>query len=468
MKMTRAGGLIRITLICTLLAVNGCLLIGCGKADASAYDGYLRAACEAWHFQGVALVACGDSIVFRQGYGKADIESGRDNTVASKFPLGSITKQFTAAAVLQLADRGRIDLNEFVSSYLSDYPHETGERITIHHLLSHTSGIPSVNQDLQGLMMADRAVAPEELVQTFEHLPLEFEPGSRYAYSNCGYVLLGRIIEAVSGMPYDDYIAAHILKPLGMSRSGMFYDYAERSDFARGYQMRGDGMLKKKTAIHLSMGYSAGALCATAGDLFIWHRALSDTVLLKAETIRKMFTPNLGDYGYGWLIRDNDGHRVAAHAGGSPGYSTWIERWLDDSLLVVVFSNNVNASVGTIAGSLARIAQALPYDMPARRTATTLPPETIAEYAGVYEMTDGRHRIITVDDNKLLSRLGNGPAVWLIPEARDRFYFAHDDTVTLDFTRGEDGRVVGHVVRWIGGEAGGRKLSAAEAAAIGR
>ncbi len=432
--------------IATLLLT---IIISCDNPETAQtpYDEYMKAAEEAWQFQGTVLVARNDSILFRKGYGPAQIENNRPNTPETKFLIASTTKPFTAIAVMQLYQQGLIDLQEFVSTYLPDYPKETGKRVTIHHLLSHTSGIPDVIGNPEFQKRLGEYLSPEDITAYFKDLPLQFEPGKQYAYSSANYILLGRIIENMTGISWDEYIQRHICTPFDLQNTGVFYDYAERDDFATGYAPNREGILNALPSINPSCGYSAGSLASTVDDLYKISRALYDTVLLDRKTIDVMLTPHTATYGYGWLIDDLGDHRLTAHGGGAPGYISIWQRWLDDSLCVIVLSNIVTAPAHVIATGLAAIALSEPYELPKVKQPITLSPDELKAYEGDYQLESGEIRHIALQTQHLTARRGDGPQYVILPETDDRFFFANDYMTTISFMRNPDGEITGHVIK---------------------
>jgi CubicO group peptidase (beta-lactamase class C family) len=190
-----------------------------GDAFTNELDEYLTASHEVWKFHGAALVAKDGKVLFKKGYGMASLELGVPSAPQMKYLIGSITKQFTAVAILQLEEKGRLSLEDPITKFLPDYPKETGDRVTIHHLLRHTSGVPSYTDNPEAMGLRTTPTTLEALIALFEDLPLDFEPGEKYEYSNSGYVLLGAVIEAVSGMTYEEYIKANIFDVVGMTNS---------------------------------------------------------------------------------------------------------------------------------------------------------------------------------------------------------------------------------------------------------
>ena len=426
-------------------------------------DDYLTAAHDIWKFHGAALVATDCKVILKRAYGMANIELGVPNTPEMKFQIGSITKQFTAAAVLKLEEKALLSTSDPITKHLPDYPAENGDRITIHHLLSHTSGIPNYT-NMPGVMENAALASPvEELIAIFKDEPLDFEPGEKYRYSNSNYIVLGAIIEKVSGQTYEDCLQENVFGPLGMDNSG--YDHRDRimKNRAAGYSQNEEGELTNAEFVHMSTPYAAGALYSTVGDMFIWDQALYTDRLLSQSSRQKMFTPNKGDYGYGWVIRESSGRKCIRHNGGIPGFYTTIDRWVDEKVTVVVLSNNDRAPVENISGALAAMVFGEPYDMPVIKTPAEMNPSLFADYEGVYQIEEGVYRIITADDTALYSQHSAGPLFRIFPEADDKFYFEHDNMTTLKFEREEGGTVVRHVIHRSRGDEPAEKLGPEQA-----
>lgn len=315
-------------------------------------DEYLNARND--QFSGSVLIARNGVILINKGYGMANYELSVPNTAKTRFRLGSITKQFTAAAILQLQEKGLLDLDAPLTRYLPDYPH--GDLISIHQLLSHTSGIANYT-DFPGFM--DNLGAPtsvEKVIASFKDKPLASQPGQKFSYNNSGYLLLGHIIEKVSGQSYEDYLTEHIFTPLWMKDTG--YDHTETvlQNRASGYTSLNGRQLCNASYMDMSNAYSAGALYSTVEDLYLWDRALYTGSVLSRESLSKMFAPGMGAYGYGWYIGQVSGRRVVHHGGNINGFSTYIARYIDDDVLVIVLSNLERAPVTQISWDLGAIA----------------------------------------------------------------------------------------------------------------
>jgi len=286
----------------------------------SKLDHMMGALAEEDSFTGAVLVARNGEILLSQAYGWADREKRLPNTPQTKFRIGSVTKQFTAMAVLLLQAQGRLNVHEHVCTYIPECP-AAWQEITIHHFLTHTSGIPNFTSFLDYGKLKARHSTPEQTIARFKDKPLDFQPGEKYRYSNSGYIVLGYIIEQASGQPYELYLQQHIFEPLQMTSSG--YDHNDGS-LATGYT-GAKSRWKKADTIDMSIPFAAGALFSTLEDLYRWDQALYTDQFASQESLDLMFNPHVkigGDesYGYGWVFRKN---------GGPPGHqSRRRDRWL--------------------------------------------------------------------------------------------------------------------------------------------
>jgi CubicO group peptidase (beta-lactamase class C family) len=354
------------------------------------------------------LIVQDGRVLYKAGYGAANVDQGITNAPDTRFHLASVTKQFTAAAVLQLHDRGVLNLDDLVSKYLPDFTH--GAKMTIADLLHHTAGVPD-------FISYDQA----------RNAPLECEPGERLNYSNTGYQILGRIIEKVSNRSYGAYLKENIFNPLGMKNSGL-------EDFKAGKRATGY-LLKPADRSYYDSGIddasgaaAAGGLYSTVEDMLLWDRTLNDETLLKRETIERAFAPatlksgRKTNYGFGWMISERRGLREIGHGGDITGFNTYIARYPDQKFTVIVLSNAGMRPPGPIptAGEAAhKIADIYLEDQmePVQElTALKLDPTILARYVGEYELqapqviidNSGKVFKITLEDGKLMgeSKIG--------------------------------------------------------------
>ena len=325
-----------------VLTVTGALAAQSTSELAVKADAYIKAA----GIQGSVLLAKNGKVILAKGYGLANIELDVPNKPETKFRLGSITKQFTAASILQLQEKGKLKVDDPISKYIPGTP-AAWSGITIHHLLTHTSGIHSYTDDVgYPAHMRDKTATPLDFIQRFRDRPLDFAPGEKFHYDNSGYFLLGVIIEQVSGVKYEDYLRRNIFEPLRMEATGYDWPTTILKDRASGYSKGVGG--KEINADFLDMGqpYAAGSLYSTVLDLYKWDRALYTTRILSAQSIHSAFTPNKYDwaegikYGYGWGIAQVHGHTAVGHGGGINGFSTVIWRAIEEDATSIVLSNN--------------------------------------------------------------------------------------------------------------------------------
>lgn len=312
-------------------------------------DRYIESEVRGHHFQGSVLVAGRNVILLACGYGYADAEWKIPNTPDTKFRLGSITKQFTATAIMQLRERHLIALHASVCKYIQPCP-DTWKAVTVRELLSHTAGIPDFTQD--------PSRTREEVLSRLRLKPLDFPPGTQWKYSNSGYFLLGSIIEHITGKPYAQVLAERIFNPLGMRDTG--YDDSETvlAHRASGYQLA-NGRLLNADYIDMRLPFSAGGLYSTVLDLYRWDQALYTQSVLPRQALELMWTPVLHNYGFGWSIvkrtSADDAHYRVWHNGGINGFLTQIDRYPDDHVTVIVLANSEDADVPGLARGLAAI-----------------------------------------------------------------------------------------------------------------
>ncbi len=327
---------------------------------AAAIDALVARYAELGLFSGSVLVARRGEVLVKKGYGLANEEWGVPNRPDTVFRLGSVTKQFTAMLVLQLVDEGKLALDARLSDVLPYYRKDTGSRITIHNLLDHTSGIPNYTRPSFFAESARTRFTVEEFVTKFCSGDLEFDPGSRFAYSNSGYYVLGAIVERVAGKPYAEVLAQRITGPLGLRSTRLDDARPVIERRAAGYERDVRGV-RNAPFLDMSAAFSAGALLSTVEDLFLWDQALYGERLLSPKLMKAMFTPGLGNYGYGWGIREVPigpgmaNRTVTAHDGGINGFESLIRRVVDDRILIVLLDNHSGSRLRAIYDGIADV-----------------------------------------------------------------------------------------------------------------
>lgn len=399
--------------------------------------------------------------VFRKAYGMADVDKNTPMQPEMQLRLGSITKQFTAVAILMLAEQGKLSLQDDVTRFLPDYP-SGGKHITIERLLQHTAGVPNYTAMMNFGLTSDRDRSVQQMIDYFKDERLDFEPGERWAYSNSGYILLGAVIEKVSGTTYADFIAKNIFEPLGMQDTA--YEGHERSAKRRvaGYR---EGFLsgyRQAEKVSMTQPYAAGAVVSTVDDLARWDEAVSSGKLLNAESWKQAFTPCplpngvKCSYGLGWQLGTMRGHRMAAHAGDIPGFNAEAIRLPDDKVFVAVLGNSNRNMLNTdrVAFTAAAIAVNSPFPQQKTIPMTKL---AMTAFVGTFRLSESGTRTISFDGGGLrFERKGRRP-VGLRPYGVDKF-FVEGSLTTLDFYRGPDGAVNGFTLHGTSGDESAERI----------
>lgn len=394
---------------------------------------------------GIVLVAKGDQVLYERALGLADVPTKRPLRTTDQVRIGSITKQFAGVAILQLAEQGKLNVTDEIQQHV-DFPKKE-HPITIEHLVTHTSGIPNYT-DLPWFVPDTFAKDIElpALIARFKDLPLEFAPGTRWNYSNSGYLLLTAIIEKVSGMEWPTYAERNLFRPAGMAHTSAAVTAARLPNEVSGYQREGDGWAP---ALPLSLTWprAAGSIRSTVGDLHQWNTAVHTGTLLGTAMQEKAFTAStLADgsscgYSYGWMCMNVQGSPTYEHSGGINGATTNGIYLPQEDLYVIVLVNRESSDASALAPKLAAIALGKPYGGPEQPLDAAL----AQGYTGVYVNPDGVERYITADAQGLHAQRQGSRRLDLQHLGDDRFIYTHDVT-TLTFQR-TDGKVTGALFR---------------------
>ncbi len=420
-------------------------------------DEYLNALADMDRFSGAALIAKDGKVLFSKGYGMANREHSAPNTPQTKFRLGSITKQFTAMAILILEERERLSVADPISKYISESP-PAWQGITIRHLLNHTSGIPNYTNSIDWRTTARMSLTPLEIIEPVMGKSLDFRPGERQSYSNSGYILLGHIIEVLSGKTYAEYLQQHIFGPLGMKSSG--YDQNETiiEDRATGYGRRGDSWINSDF-LDMSVPHAAGALYSTVEDLLLWDNALYTERLISQSTLKAMASPTafVTNYGYGVGNGKEFDKRFISHAGGIHGFRTNYIRFPEDRACIVALCNLETANSWSVTRDLAAMLFDQKYEMPKVRPIISPPTASLDRLCGRYELASGNAFDICRCGSYLRVALSERAEINLHPESETIFFRKeNDDQVTFEID--EQGNVTGLVLKQGGIEAAAKRL----------
>jgi CubicO group peptidase (beta-lactamase class C family) len=429
---------------------------------------YMDALVRAGKFNGSILVAREGKVLVSKGYGMANYELDVPNTPQTKYRLGSITKPFTAMAIMLLQERGKLGVQDSICKYVAECP-AGWQQITIHHLLSHTSGLAKHDKAGDYLKTAMIPMTLTQLIDGFKSKPADFKPGEKFDYNNNGYILLGHVIEKVSGQSYEVFLKENIFTPLRMMDTG--YDNHDQiiKNRASGYVRQSDrvgGELYNAAYADMSQQLSAGGLYSTTGDLMRLDQALYDGKILSQKTLDTMFTIAIGNYGsapnygYGWFVNKQFNRRAISHPGGVPGFTSILTRFPDDKVVIILLGNLENSQVIRASNDLAAIIFGEEYEIPKVRTAVKINPKILNAYVGQYEDRPGRIAAILVENDTLMLRLAGRPegfALPLMPESETQFFHPVQD-IQVAFTKDANGQVVEMTLRLNGREFHAKKI----------
>jgi CubicO group peptidase (beta-lactamase class C family) len=323
------------------------------EASASKIDTILNSLTTKEEFTGAVLVARNGEVLLSRGYGLADRDKNLPNTPQTKFRLGSITKEFTATAILMLQAQDKLKIQDLICRYIPECS-PAWQDITIHHLLTHTSGIPNITDFPDFPAFKATPSPPDQTVERFKDKPLDFKPGEKGSYSNSGYLVLGYIIEQASGQPYETFLQQNIFDPVQMEDTG--YDHNDGS-LATGYTGL-HAKWGKPDYLDMSIPFAAGGLYSTTEDLYRWDQVLYTEQLISQESLNVMFTPQamlskLGmNYGYGWFVREVNKQLVLSHSGRIEGFATEMRRYPDDKVTIIILSNRDTTNVITVGDQI--------------------------------------------------------------------------------------------------------------------
>ncbi len=364
---------------------------------------------DAQMFMGSVLVAKNGKVIFSKSYGMADLEWNVPNSSTTRFNIASMTKQFTAASILLLEDRGKLKTDDLVRKYLPDAP-ASWDKITIYHLLTHTSGI------------SDNAARyepgpPEKLL--FRDVPLNF-PGEQWAYTNLGYIVLGYLLEKVSGEPYEEFVQRNIFKPLGMNDSGLMSFVTIIPRRATGYWPGGNG-IENAERPDPRIGFSAGALYSTTEDLLRWENGLFGGRLLTPASLHKMTTPFKSDYACGLHVNRVNGRLMIEHDGNNIGFNADMAYYPEEEIAVVVLANLNGTVTGEMTRALAAVAHGQAPPIPSVHKEIHLSNRVLARYAGTYKFPNYSLKMVP-EGNHLLVEFDDGSTFPVFPESETKFF----------------------------------------------
>ena len=391
----------------------------------------------------IAVVRRRDTLVMK-GYGLASREANRPATASTIYRIGSITKQFTAAGIMREVEQGKIMLDDPITRYLPDVPTH-GQRITVRNLLTHTSGVHNYTDKPEWVKRWGEEMTPRQIVAFVDKDTLDFAPGTKYSYSNTGYVLLGMILEKVTGQPYGTYLQRQFFTPLGLTQTSYCPDKTKDPRFADGYAAS-SGAVRPAEYLNITQPFAAGALCSTVRDLVKWHRALLDGRVVGARSYSLMTTAdtlNNGskiNYGFGLVPGQLGGRRMINHSGGINGFTTYGLYMPDENLNVIVLSNS-DGGPGPLALNITRAVLGIPVvPMPKPLVAVALADSLRDRIPGVYDFGNLVLHITLEDGRLMMQPEGQPTKIPIVHLGNLRFATDIDRTLFVTFVN-ENGRI---------------------------
>jgi CubicO group peptidase (beta-lactamase class C family) len=404
--------------------------------DLSRIDQVVQSYVTSGKFMGSVLIARGNDVVLSKGYGSANLEWNIPNSPSTKFRLGSLTKQFTAASILLLEERGALKVDDPVKKYLPDIP-AGWDKITVFHLLTHTSGIPNFTGFPEYRSLEPFSTTAEQLVSRFRDKPLDFQPGEKWSYSNSGYVLLGYLIERITGSRYEEFVQQNIFARLGMKDSGYDSNTAVIRNRAAGYASSPNGPVNAGF-IHMSVPFAAGALYSTTEDLLRWEQGLFGGNVLSVASLQKMTTPFKNDYAFGLVVHTVNGRKVIDHSGGIEGFNTHLAYYPEDKLTVVILANLNGPAPDEMSPKVAGVVHGEVVQLTSERRVIAVPDRILAQYVGTYALTPGFDLVVTLEGGQLMAQATGQPAFPLFAESETSFFLKAVDA-QVEFATGDKG-----------------------------
>jgi len=437
-------------LICTAATLTACTQNIPAKLD-TLLDAYVKE----FKFNGTVFAATKGAVIVEKGYGYKNKSTKALNDTNTIFQIGSITKQFTAAIILRLLEQHKLSLQDSLTKYIPDYPN--GNKITIENLLTHTAGIFNYTND--AAFMVNETTHPirrDSLINRFKYKPLDFPPGQKFSYSNSGYILLGYIIEKVTGQSYFQVVREQIFQPLHMDHTGFDFTHLNSPDKAIGYTS--PESTTPANIVDSSVSFAAGAIYTTVGDLYKWDRALLAGRIISPASQEKAYTPHLAQYGYGWMIGVVDGKRVVEHGGGITGFVSDIRRIPEDETCIVILDNQPNeANPSKITQDIAAILNGKDIKLPKAKVAATLDTTLLHQYVGQYQISPTFTITITLDNGHLYGQATGQGKSELFAEKKDLF-FPKIIEAEIEFVRGADDKVEKLILHQNGQNVPGKRL----------
>ena len=401
-------------------------------------DKYMQAQVKVNEFSGVVLVTGKGKVIYKKAFGYADREWKIPNTLETKFEIGSLTKQFTAAAILQLAEQKKLNLDDKLSAWVSDYP--KGDSVTLHMLLNHTSGIVDYT-NLPGFYAQHTLALPKDsIISLFKNQPYKFSPGTNWNYSNSNYFLLGCIIEKVTKQTYAAYLFENVIKKATLPNTVVNRLDSVLAFRARGYSKSDKGGWKNADYFSMEFPFSAGSIISTAPDLYQWQTALIGAKIMSTQMLQKMTSPYLNNYAYGLFV-DSIKHHLRIHHGGAiPGFTSYLGIFPAENISIVVLSNN-DCNSDQAGNEIAAALFDIPEKMPYKPVEKTINVSVLKRYTGKYQLGGTQNFELIEKDKYLFLKHEGGGEMKLKPESETKFFFDGNPEQQIEFSVDQNGIV---------------------------
>jgi len=401
-------------------------------------DSIIKAYAAINKFNGTALIHYQNKNIFERSYGWQDAEKKILNQDQSVYQIASLTKSFTALIIVKLSEEGKLSVKDPVSKFIPDYPR--GNEITIEHLLTHTSGIYEVlrNKEYFSLLHTGKSIAKNKELSFFKNEPLDFEPGTQFSYTNSGYILLGIIIEKITGLSYEDAVRKIILNPLKMSHTGFNYLALKSPYKTVPYSYISKTRQEKTEVWNSTLTGPAGQIYSTVEDLYNYYMGLRDYKIVSKEAFKKATTPFLSGYGYGWFIDNLYGKKLINHGGNIEGSTSYFAMLPEDDLCIILLNNITSKKLEKAGNIILAALLEQPYTLPQPKKEAVLSADILKKYVGDYQLADNSVIHILYENGQLFIQNNKDPKVKMLAEKEDLFFLQDDDTeISFILKKGE-------------------------------
>ncbi|RLJ31802.1 CubicO group peptidase (beta-lactamase class C family) [Chryseobacterium sp. 7] len=394
-------------------------------------------------FNGTAFVHYQNKNIFEKSYGWQDAEKKTSNQNKSVYQIASLTKSFTALVIVKLNEEGKLSFKDPVSKFIPDYPR--GNEITIEHLLTHTSGIYEIlrNKEFFSLLLTGKSITKDQELSFFKNEPLDFEPGTQFSYTNSGYIILGLIIEKITGLSYENAVRKIILDPLKMSHTGFNYLALKSPYKTVPYSYISKTKQERTDVWNSTLTGPAGQIYSTVEDLYNYYLGLRDYKIISKEAFKKATTPFLSGYGYGWFIDDLYGKKLINHGGNIEGSTSYFAMLPDDDLCIILLNNITSKKLEKAGNTILAALLNQPYTLPQPKKEVILSPDVLKKYVGDYQLSDDSIIHILDENGQLFIQNNKNPKIRMHAEKEDVFFLQNDDSeISFIFKDGEKGVIM--------------------------